>query len=400
MTRIGILVQPDFLEHHVGVRNYMLTLYQYLVPKADVRFLSYYRPPHNPTTNWYWLHVQNPGILKDNGVTEDWRLTGTPLSVLEQYHAGGGHPGHVPTHIWYAQFGPRLETGNIDVLIISNPWLVDFTDRLPVPRQIGIVYDAIPNRYCLTEGGKPFTFASQHLNGFRYFRSHCDDTLAISEASSVDLVDLMRFTPDQVGWLPPIVPVDCLKTTSVKTKRSNTILLASPLDRRKGLVAMPRLVAAAGPKLEGLKMYGAVRCSPDELTTFFRELPRNLPVEWYPRATSKTTERLFREAKLTLFPSLNEGLGLPLIEAQLRGCPVVTRNARPMSDLTLGGSCLLTDEPAKDAAIVRELFETERFDHAGLETQAREFFHTATLPDRVFRQLQGRPLPCAVVRAA
>jgi glycosyltransferase involved in cell wall biosynthesis len=291
--------------------------------------------------------------------------------------------------IWYSQIGTRLENAGLDVVVIGNPWLVNFREPLPVPRRVGIVYDAIPNRYCLTEPGKPFEFATQHLNGFRYFREHCHETLAISEAVTTDLIHLLRFHPDRVGWLPPLVPIDCLKTTSTHPPRQDVILLASPLDRRKGLAAMPGLIAAAGNKVKRVTMYGGVRCSEEELHKFFRELPQRLSVEWYPSATSATTERLFRESKLLLFPSLNEGLGLPLIEAQLRGCPAIIRDARPMRDLVVPGSKVLTDRPDEDSKMIREYLENDSFDYSALEAEARRFFDTEELPSRVFARILG-----------
>ena len=61
--------------------------------------------------------------------------------------------------------------------------------------------------------------------------------------------------------------------------------------------------------------------------------------------------RLYRSADLFLFPSLQEGFGWPIIEAQACGCPVVTTDKEPMRSIS-GGAAILID-PAKpsDAAI-------------------------------------------------
>ncbi len=398
MTRVGILVEPDFLTRHVGVRNYLLTLQHYLSRGADARFVSFFRPArHAP--NWFRIHLRDARFVRDNGIVDDWELSGTPREVFERHRAAAAEAHADAPAVWYSQIGPRLDAAGFDTLVIGNPWLVDFHERLPVRRQVGIVYDAIPNRYCLTEAGKPFEFAHQHLAGFRYFRRHCDATLGISEAVTEDLVRLFGFEANQVGWFPPLVPVGCLDRAATVPARTRSVLLASPLDRRKGLAAMPRLVAAAGRSVDRLLMYGGVRCAPDELNAFFHALPKHLPVTWYPRATAATTERLFRTAKLLVFPSLNEGLGLPLIEAQLRGCPAVTRDARPMSDLVVPGSRLLTDDPAVDADIVRELVESD-FDHAKMEADARAFFRTDELPGLVLRKILDEPANPALRAAA
>jgi glycosyltransferase involved in cell wall biosynthesis len=50
------------------------------------------------------------------------------------------------------------------------------------------------------------------------------------------------------------------------------------------------------------------------------------------------------ECDLLLFPSLHEGFGLPIIEAQACGRPVVTSDRRPMRDVAGGAACLVDPE--------------------------------------------------------
>ena len=52
---------------------------------------------------------------------------------------------------------------------------------------------------------------------------------------------------------------------------------------------------------------------------------------------------LYSGARLLLFPSLLEGLGMPILEAMASGCPVVTSNRSPMAELV--DSELLTADP-------------------------------------------------------
>lgn len=50
------------------------------------------------------------------------------------------------------------------------------------------------------------------------------------------------------------------------------------------------------------------------------------------------------ECDLLLFPSLQEGFGLPIVEAQACGRPVVTSDRRPMRDVAGAGACLVDPE--------------------------------------------------------
>ena len=52
---------------------------------------------------------------------------------------------------------------------------------------------------------------------------------------------------------------------------------------------------------------------------------------------------LYSAATALLFPSLYEGFGWPIIEAQACGCPVFTSNRSPMNDV--GGEAAIYIEP-------------------------------------------------------
>ena len=68
-----------------------------------------------------------------------------------------------------------------------------------------------------------------------------------------------------------------------------------------------------------------------------------------------TKTALYRRAVALLFPSLIEGFGLPIVEAQTLGCPVVTSNRPPMNEIA-GGAALLID-PDDEAGAARTIAE-------------------------------------------
>jgi len=56
---------------------------------------------------------------------------------------------------------------------------------------------------------------------------------------------------------------------------------------------------------------------------------------------SAALEALYSVAAAFLFPSLEEGFGWPLIEAQACGCPVITTARPPMSEVAGDAACYL-----------------------------------------------------------
>lgn len=59
---------------------------------------------------------------------------------------------------------------------------------------------------------------------------------------------------------------------------------------------------------------------------------------------------LYTGALALLFPSLEEGFGWPIVEAQACGCPVITSARPPMSDIAGGAAILIDPEDAASAA--------------------------------------------------
>ena len=59
---------------------------------------------------------------------------------------------------------------------------------------------------------------------------------------------------------------------------------------------------------------------------------------------------LYSAAALLLFPSLYEGFGWPIIEAQACGCPIVTSNRAPMDEIGGDGAAYADPEDAEAAA--------------------------------------------------
>jgi glycosyltransferase involved in cell wall biosynthesis len=63
---------------------------------------------------------------------------------------------------------------------------------------------------------------------------------------------------------------------------------------------------------------------------------------------------LYCSAKALLFPSLHEGFGWPIIEAQACGCVVITSDREPMTDIA-GGAAILIDPTNVPEAVARIL---------------------------------------------
>ena len=86
---------------------------------------------------------------------------------------------------------------------------------------------------------------------------------------------------------------------------------------------------------------------------------------------------LYRLARCTVFPSLNEGFGLPVAESLASGTPVVTADFGSMREIGAAGGALLVD-PRDDHAIAGALRAVLTDD----ELHARLAREAATRPAR------------------
>ncbi|MBX3112174.1 MAG: glycosyltransferase family 4 protein [Fimbriimonadaceae bacterium] len=106
-----------------------------------------------------------------------------------------------------------------------------------------------------------------------------------------------------------------------------------------------------------VKIFGALRSSPslgdlrlvilskyldDDAAAVIAEMGLDQHVHVLSMVPKESVEALYSGAVALLFPSFIEGFGLPIIEAQSCGCPVVTSDREPMREVA-GDSAVLVD---------------------------------------------------------
>lgn len=102
---------------------------------------------------------------------------------------------------------------------------------------------------------------------------------------------------------------------------------------------------------------------------------------------------MYSRAEALIFPSLYEGFGLPIIEAQASGCPVFTSNRPPMTEVGGNGAAYFDPtDPAEAAQVVAEgLADRTRMIEAGYSNVRR--FAPDIMLDKyleIYRHIAGR----------
>lgn len=107
---------------------------------------------------------------------------------------------------------------------------------------------------------------------------------------------------------------------------------------------------------------------------------------------------LYSGARALLFPSREEGFGWPILEAQACGCPVITTNRAPMTEVA-GGAAILIDPQDASAAAALILSEIDRLPelaasglrNAALFSVSRAMDHYVEAYEAAIARQQARP---------
>ena len=111
----------------------------------------------------------------------------------------------------------------------------------------------------------------------------------------------------------------------------------------------------------------------DEMRQFVSQHGLSDNVTELTNITNEDLQVLYSKAVALLFPSLREGFGWPIVEAQACGCPVFTSNRVPMTEV--GGSAAIyldpTDVAGAASVIAKSLDLIPQLRLAGLENAKR-----------------------------
>lgn len=95
----------------------------------------------------------------------------------------------------------------------------------------------------------------------------------------------------------------------------------------------------------------------DEMQTFIQQHHLQDSVVMKTGIDDITLKQFYQHSQGLIFPSLAEGFGWPIIEAQACGCLVITSDLSPMSDIAQGSAILIpASDPPLSAKIISEAF--------------------------------------------
>lgn len=187
----------------------------------------------------------------------------------------------------------------------------------------------------------------------------------VSTRTRTDVLRLTRLTAERVSVIPNALnhPYGRIPAQEARARLSGRLAGCDGgfllnvgggqwYKNRPGLLRIHARLRATLPACPPLVMVGKELSAADEALR--RELGLREHVVLLGSVTNAELEALYSLAEGLLFPSLEEGFGWPIAEAQACGCPVFTSDREPMSEVGGQSACTFdpTDVEGAAAAIV------------------------------------------------
>jgi glycosyltransferase involved in cell wall biosynthesis len=215
-------------------------------------------------------------------------------------------------------------------------------------RRVAIFHDAIPLRDPNVAGWEK----KRHIKTLQVLSS-MDAVIAVSATAGKELHDLWheyditsRASINIVPWPVPFTgprpdfsepqpgKTHVLYVSRLKQMKNHaTLFIACEILWKSGLDFELELIGCEDEARESRAILDAVKQ--------LRESGR--PISWRGHVTEEELHDAYRRATFTVFPSLAEGFGLPVIESFWHGRPVICSGLDAVGELSRQGGCLTTD---------------------------------------------------------
>ncbi|MFM2125931.1 MAG: hypothetical protein RL328_2382 [Acidobacteriota bacterium] len=173
--------------------------------------------------------------------------------------------------------------------------------------------------------------------------------IAVSQFTANQMTELLNIEPARIRVIPHGVEIP----VAAPEPRERIVLFVGAIQKRKNISALVRAFEAMPPGWR-LVLAGAVSGygAADELAAI-EASPRRQDIRIAGYVSADELESLYARASIFAFPSLDEGFGMPVLDAMARGVPVVTSNRSAMPEVA-GDAALLVD-PERVEAIAEAL---------------------------------------------
>lgn len=225
-------------------------------------------------------------------------------------------------------------------------------------------------------------FRARFQQQARHAAQRADLILCVSHFTAGQVEEILGVPAARLRITPHGVDLPAL---AQQQQREPLVLHVGAVQKRKNLVRLIEAFERAAPPPWRLVLAGGAGYGAEQVRERIRMSPAAERINWTGWLPEAEIEELYWRASVFAFPSLDEGFGIPVLEAMAHGVPVLasTRGALPE---VCGGAALLVDPFETDAmaqaleALIRDEALRARLVEAG-RGRAAEFPWSRTVEE-------------------
>ena len=199
-------------------------------------------------------------------------------------------------------------------------------------------------------------FRARFAEQARQAARRSDLIIAVSGFTAGQVEEFLDVEASRIRVIPHGVRVPSESATTGKNvSRQNLVLFVGAIQRRKNVARLVRAFERM-PASWRLALAGAADGfgAAEELRAVASS-PRTGDIDVLGYVTQTELEALYRRARIFAFPSLDEGFGMPVLEAMANGVPVITSRRSALPEVAGNAAVLVNPEDSEEiaAALVR-----------------------------------------------
>jgi glycosyltransferase involved in cell wall biosynthesis len=241
---------------------------------------------------------------------------------------------------------PPLPTFRADVFHALNQRV----DKRPARAVVSTFHDL----FVMTGEYSSSEFRTRFTQQARQAAANSDIILAVSEFTAAQVRSLLDFAAARIRVVPHGVYLG-LERPPEMAERAKIILFVGALQLRKNVSRLVRAFEAVSDDWRLVLAGAPSGYQADRILTQIETSPARSRIDVCGYLPAARLLALYRQASIFAFPSLDEGFGMPILEAMAHGVPVITSTNSATAEVG-GGAALLVDptrEEEIEAALVR-----------------------------------------------
>jgi glycosyltransferase involved in cell wall biosynthesis len=208
-------------------------------------------------------------------------------------------------------------------------------------RQVATFHDL----FVMTEEYSTPEFRARFTEQARHAAEQADRIIAVSQFTARQVVELLGVKEEKIRVIPHGVRLPA----EAKRERENLVLAVGSIQKRKNTARLVRAFSSACPAGWRLALAGGTGCGADEAMREIEDSPRREDIEVTGHVSAARLAELYAKARIFAFPSLDEGFGIPILEAMANRVPVISSNRSAMPEVC-GDAAVMVD-PEDEGAL-------------------------------------------------